>query len=184
MGQEREQRRVWLPHDDLDRRALTASHLPDDPPRAAEGTDPGGRAVRGLVGGDPFGEGRDDLIGPERGAVVKQDILAEPEGPDQPVAGDGPRRRESGLDVASLAECDQALVEQAHRQELGRRRGLRRIETRRNVEHADVKLGGRRRAGEAGDGEQYDEADKDCRARRTPGTPTPSSSPGAHWRPL
>ena len=128
MGQEREQRGVRLSHDDLDRRALTASHLPDDPRRAAEGPDPGGRSGRRLVGGDPLGKRRDDLIGPERRAVVKLDVLAQPEGPDQPVAGDGPRRRERGLDVASLPEGDQPLVEQAHRQELGRRRGLRRVQ--------------------------------------------------------
>ncbi len=187
MSQERQERRVRLSHDDLDRRALTAPHLPDDPLRATKGTDPGGGAGRRLVGGDALGEGGDDLVGAERGAVVKLDVLAEPEGPDQPVAGDGPRRRERRLDVAALPEGDQPLVEKAHRQELGRSRRVRRVETRGNAPHADVELSGRRRERRGGDGAQRGERHERGTRRgeaRSPELGRPSNRLGAHRRPL
>jgi hypothetical protein len=49
---------------------------------------------------------------------VKLDVLAEPESPDEAVAGNGPRRREGGLDVAAIAERDETFVEKAHGHEL------------------------------------------------------------------
>ena len=146
VSQEREERRVRLRDDDLDRRSLAAAHLADDPGRAAERADPGGRACPAARRRDPLGEGCDNLVGPERRAVVQLHVLAEPERPHEPVARHGPRRRERGLDVAAIAECDQALVEEANREELGRIARVRRVEGRREARHADVELARRRAA--------------------------------------
>jgi hypothetical protein len=173
MGQEREERGVGLPEDDLDGGALATPHLADEPPRATERTDPEGRALRRFIGGDPLGKSGHDLVGPERGAIVELHVRAESKSPDEPVAGDRPRRREGGLDIASLAECDEPLVEKPHRQELGRSGRLRRVKTRGDPRHADVEIARRCRAGEAGKHQQRNERGEERRAPWLPGAPPP-----------
>jgi hypothetical protein len=160
MGQQREHRRVRLPEDDLDRRAVAPAHFADDPACSPERPKPAWRALRGLVGGDAFTQCRENLVGPERGAIVKLDVLAKPEGPHESVARDAPACREGGLDVASITERNEALVDEPHRHELCWGRRARRVETRGDSRHADVELTGWGRYGKARDGEQHAERRK------------------------
>jgi hypothetical protein len=114
---------------------------------------------------------------------VELDVRAKPEGPDEPVSGDGPRGGEGGLDVASLAERNEALIEEPHRHQLGRRRRVRGVETRRDARNADVEIAGRRRD-DVRDGEQQDDGDEERRAHWATTAPLPPRGLGRHRRPL
>ena len=184
MRQEREDGGVRLGKDDLDRRALAPPHLSHEAVRATERPHPGRRPLRWLVGGDALSESRDDVVDPERRAVVEPDVRADAEGPDEPVPRDDPGRREGGLDVALLTERDEPLVEESHRQEIGGHRRRPGIEARRNARHADVKVTVRRREADACAREQRDQRRDGCRASRPTAAPVPPGGLGSHRRPL
>ena len=84
MGEDREQRGVWLRQQDLDGTAVAAPDLPDETTRAAERANPRGRARGRLVRGNSLGERGDDVVEPEDGAVVKLDVRTQPEAPEGP----------------------------------------------------------------------------------------------------
>jgi hypothetical protein len=86
--------------------------------------------------------------------------LAKPEGPHESVARDAPACREGGLDVASITERNEALVDEPHRHELRGGRRARGVEIRGDSWHADVELTGRGRYGKACDDYQRAERGK------------------------
>jgi hypothetical protein len=185
MRQEREEGRVRLTDGDLDRRPLAAAHLADHPGGPAERADPRGRPVRGLVRRDSLGQRLHHLVRAERGAVVQLHVLAEPERPRETVPRHGPRGRERGLDVAALAESDQALIDEAHREELRGIARVRRVERRGQTWHADVKLARRCAHGHARDGQQQRREPHEARRRHGALEPTPPTrEPATHRRPL
>ena len=88
-------------------------------------------------------------------------------------------------DVAALAESDQALIDEAHREELRGIARVRRVERRGQTWHADVKLARRCADGHARDGQQQRREPHEARRRHGALEPTPPTrEPATHRRPL